>query len=139
MQIIAVIATAKVMGYSGMTSEIAETAVATTGIFYPAIAPFIGSVGTFITGSATSSSVLFGKLQTASATAISANADWLAASNATGACAGKMISPQSIAIAAAAISVTGQDSALLKSAVKYYVPFVIVMGGIVYFGQSFIH
>ncbi len=137
--IIAVIATAKVMGYSGMTSEIAETAVATTGIFYPAIAPFIGSVGTFITGSATSSSVLFGKLQTASATAISANADWLAASNATGACAGKMISPQSIAIAAAAISVTGQDSALLKSAVKYYVPFVIVMGGIVYFGQSFIH
>ena len=137
--IIAVIATAKVMGYSGMTNEIAETAVATTGIFYPAIAPFIGSVGTFITGSATSSSVLFGKLQTASAAAISANPNWLAASNATGACAGKMISPQSIAIAAAAISVTGQDSALLKSAVKYYVPFVIVMGGIVYFGQSFIH
>lgn len=137
--IIAVIATAKVMGYSGMTNEIAETAVSATGAFYPAIAPFIGSVGTFITGSATSSSVLFGKLQTASATAISANADWLAASNATGACAGKMISPQSIAIAAAAISVTGKDSELLKSAVKYYVPFVIIMGFIVYFGQTVIH
>jgi len=137
--IITVIATAKIMGYSGMTHEIAETAVNTTGIFYPAIAPFIGSVGTFITGSATSSSVLFGKLQTASASAIFANADWIAAANATGACAGKMISPQSIAIATAAISSPGHDSELLKSAVKYYISFIIVMGCVVYFGQVLIH
>jgi len=137
--IITIIATAKVMGYSGMTHEIAETAVNTTGIFYPAIAPFIGSVGTFITGSATSSSVLFGKLQTASASAIYANASWIAASNATGACAGKMISPQNIAIATAAIASNGRDSELLKSAAKYYVSFIILMGCIVYFGQIFIH
>jgi lactate permease len=134
--IITVIATAKIMGYSGMTNEIAETAVNTTGVFYPIIAPFIGSVGTFITGSATSSSVLFGKLQTASATAIYSNAIWLAASNATGACAGKMISPQSIAIATAAISVTGRDSELLKAVAKYYVFFIVFMGCIVYFGQT---
>lgn len=137
--IIAVIATAKVMGYSGMTSQIAETAVAATGTGYPAIAAFIGSIGTFITGSATSSCVLFGKLQTDAASAIGANAmveAWVAAANATGACAGKMISPQSIAIGVASIGVAGADSQLLKFAVKIYIPFIITMGLIVFFGQS---
>ena len=139
--IITVIATAKVMGYSGMTGQIAETAVAATGTMYPMIAAFIGSIGTFITGSATSSCVLFGTLQTHSAAAIGANADvqaWVAAANATGACAGKMISPQSIAIGAAAIGVAGCESRLLKFAVKVYLPFIIVMGCVVYFGQRLV-
>lgn len=140
--IITVIATAKVMGYSGMTAQIAETAVAATGTCYPLIAAFIGSVGTFITGSATSSCVLFGKLQTGAASAIGATPTvqaWVAAANATGACAGKMISPQSIAIGVAAIGAAGVESQLLKFAVKVYVPFIIIMGLIVYFGQSLLN
>lgn len=133
--IIAVIATAKVMGYSGMTSEIAATAVSTTGSFYPFIAPLIGSVGTFITGSGTSSNVLFGNLQTDAAVAIGASKTWLAAANSAGTCAGKMISPQSIAIAVGAISLKGKDSEILKAIVKVYIPFIIILGAIVYFGQ----
>ena len=61
---------------------------------------------------------------------------WVAAANATGACAGKMISPQSIAIGVASIGVAGADSQLLKFAVKIYIPFIITMGLIVFFGQS---
>ena len=136
--IIAVIATAKVMGYSGMTGQIADTAVAATGTAYPAIAAFLGSVGTYITGSATSSCVLFGKLQVIASQAIGAPETvqaWVAAANATGACAGKMISPLSIAIGSAAIGVQGADSQLLAFAVKFYIPFVIFMGAVVYFGQ----
>ncbi len=136
--IITVIATAKVMGYSGMTSTIAATAVSATGTAYPAIAAFIGSIGTFITGSATSSCVLFGKLQTDSAMAIGASPAvqaWVAAANASGACAGKMISPQSIAIGVAAIGAAGCESKLLRFAVKVYLPFIIFMGCVVYFGQ----
>ena len=139
--IITVIATAKVMGYSGMTSQMAVTAVDVAGSGYPAIAAFVGSIGTFITGSATSSCVLFGQLQTVAMQSLGANETiqaWVAASNATGACAGKMISPQSIAIGAAAIGVSGCDSQLLSFAVKIYVPFVIVMGAIVYLGQTFV-
>ncbi len=139
--IITVIATAKVMGYAGMTHEIAETAVTATGTAYPAIAAFIGSIGTFITGSATSSCVLFGKLQTDSALAIGATPAaqaWIAAANATGACAGKMISPQSIAIAVAAIGVTGVDGKLLHFAVKIYLPFIIIMGLMVFLGQAIV-
>ncbi|MBR6013119.1 MAG: lactate permease LctP family transporter [Selenomonadaceae bacterium] len=137
--IIAVIATAKVMGYSGMTNQIADTAVAATGTAYPAIAAFLGSVGTYITGSATSSCVLFGKLQVMASQAIGANETvqaWVAAANATGACAGKMISPLSIAIGSAAIGVKGADAKLLAFAVKIYIPFVIFMGAVVYFGQA---
>ena len=136
--IIAVIATAKVMGYSGMTSDIASTAVDVTGNFYPFIAPIIGSIGTFITGSGTSSNVLFGNLQTDAAKAIGANAAWLAAANSAGTCVGKMISPQSIAIAVGAISLVGKDSEILKAIIKVYVPYAIILGCIVYFGQLFI-
>ena len=139
--IIAVIATAKVMGYSGMTNQIADTAVAATGTAYPCIAAFLGSVGTYITGSATSSCVLFGKLQVMASQAIGASESaqaWVAAANATGACAGKMISPLTIAIGSAAIGVKGADAKLLAFAVKIYIPFVIFMGAVVYFGQALI-
>ncbi len=141
--IIAVIATAKVMGYSGMTNQIADTAVAVTGTAYPLIAAFLGSVGTYITGSATSSCVLFGKLQVMAmqSPAIGANETvqaWVAAANATGACAGKMISPLSIAIGSAAIGVKGADAQLLAFAIKFYIPFVIFMGAVVYLGQAIV-
>ncbi len=139
--IITVISTAKVMGYSGMTGTIAETAVAATGTGYPAIAAFIGSIGTFITGSATSSCVLFGKLQTDSAMAIGAGPAvqaWVAAANAAGACCGKMISPQNIAIGVAAIGMAGCESKLLRFAVKVYLPFIILLGCVVYFGQAWV-
>ena len=117
------------------------SAVAATGTAYPMIGAFLGSVGTYITGSATSSCVLFGKLQVMATQAIGADPTiqaWVAASNATGACAGKMISPLSIAIGSAAIGVKGADSQLLAFAVKIYIPFVIFMGAVVYFGQALI-
>lgn len=139
--IISIIATAKVMGYSGMTTTIADCTVAATGLMYPAIAAFIGSVGGFITGSATSTCILLGKLQMDAAIAIGAPQDvqvWIAAANATGACAGKLIAPQSIAIGVAAIGVTGKgsESHLLGLTMKVYLPFIVMLGLLVYFGSS---
>ena len=81
---------------------------------------------------------MFGKLQMDSALAIEADAAWVVAANATGACAGKMISPQSIAIAVAAIGAPGTDSQLLKFAVRVYLPFIVFMGLFVYLGQAFV-
>ena len=137
--IITIIATARIMGYSGMTMAIATTTVAATGTFYPFIAPVIGSVGAFITGSATSSCVLLGKLQVDSALAIGASDSvqaWIAAANASGSCVGKIISPQSIAIGAAAVGAFGVESQIMKFAVKVYLPFILIVGCVVYFGQS---
>ncbi|TYZ26886.1 L-lactate permease [Selenomonas caprae] len=138
--IISIIATAKVMGYSGMTTTIADHTVAATGVMYPAIAAFIGSVGGFITGSATSTCILLGKLQMDAAVAIGASENtqvWIAAANATGACAGKIIAPQSIAIGVAAIGVAGKgsESHLLALAMKIYLPFILLLGCLVYMGR----
>ena len=138
---ITIIATARIMGYSGMITTMATTTVEATGAFYPAISPLIGAAGSFITGSATTSGVLFGKLQADSAAVIGANElgqAWMAAANAAGACVGKIISPQSIAIGVAAVGVRGVESQIMKFAVKVFVPFVILMGGVVYFGLSFV-
>ena len=139
--IITIIATAKVMGYSGMTTTIADRTVAATGTMYPFIAAFIGSVGGFITGSATSTCILLGKLQMDAAIAIGAGTStqaWVAAANATGACAGKLIAPQSIAIGVASLGAVGvgTESKLLSITMKIYIPFILTLGCIVYFGQA---
>ena len=136
--IVTIMATAKIMSYSGMIADIASVFVFLTRGAYPLFAPFIASIGSFVTGSATSSSVLFGGLQQQTAKTLGMNELWLTASNTVGACAGKIISPQSIAIAVAAIGMPGSESHIMKKAVKFYILFVILMGLICYFGLKMI-
>ncbi|RMD02476.1 L-lactate permease [Clostridium autoethanogenum] len=131
--IIAIVALAKIMGYSGMIKSISIVLVAATGRFYPLIAPIIGALGTFVTGSDTSANVLFGGLQVEVAKSLGLNPYWLAAANTGGATAGKMISPQSIAVATAATGLVGQEGKILNSTLKFCIVYVIVLGIIAYF------
>lgn len=130
---ISVLCCAKVMGYSGMISCIATFFVTTLSSYYPLVAPLIGCIGTFVTGSGTSSSVLFGNVQLQAAQAIDANPYWLVAANSLGVSAGKMISPQSIAIGCAAVDLKGKDGEILSNIMKYAFVFLIIMAIIVYF------
>ncbi len=132
--IIAIMATAKLMGYSGMISSIAVLVVAVTGSFYPLFAPLLGSIGTFVTGSGTSASVLFGGLQLETSQALNLNQSWITASNTAGAVMAKMISPQSIAVAVAAVSLQGKESVLLKGTIKFFVLFLIIVGIVTFTG-----
>lgn len=132
--IMSVIATAKVMGYCGMIQVIADFIVNITGSFYPFVAPFLGSVGTFVTGSATSSTVLFTKLQCTAAVVLNMSPTWLVASNVVGSTAGKIISPQSIAVATAAAGIVGKESEILTGVIKYYIIFILIYGLVTYFG-----
>lgn len=93
-----VMATAKIMGYSGMISDIAAALVVVAGPFYPLISPLVGALGAFVTGSGTSTCVLFGGLQRQTAISLGLNPSWMAAANVMGAGIGKMICPQGIAI-----------------------------------------
>lgn len=136
--IMAVLATAKIMGYSGMTQSIADFIVGVTGSFYPLLAPLIGSIGTFVTGSATSSSVLFAKLQFSTASTLGMDPIWMVAANTIGSTAGKIISPQSIAVATAATAIVGKESVILIKVMKYFVLFVIIYGLVVYLGGIFL-
>lgn len=132
--IIAIMATAKLMGYSGMISSIALMFVTVTGSFYPLFAPLLGAIGTFVTGSGTSASVLFGGLQLETSVALNLNQAWITASNTAGAVMAKMISPQSIAVAVAAVSLQGKESALLKGTIKIFVLFLLIVGIVTYIG-----
>ncbi|MBQ7269424.1 MAG: L-lactate permease [Bacteroidales bacterium] len=135
--LISLIAMASIMNYSGMIAAIAGGLVAVTGSFYPFFAPLIGAIGTFVTGSDTSSNILFGKLQAGVAQGLGlegSDANWLIASNTTGATGGKMISPQSIAIATAACEMDGKDGEILLSALPYAVLYILIGGLTVYFG-----
>jgi lactate permease len=136
--VLSIIAASKVMSYSGMITVIATVLVKATGSFFPLVSPMIGMLGTFITGSDTSSNVLFGALQKEVATSIGANPYWLAASNTAGATAGKMISPQSIAVATSATGLAGYEGKILKSTAKFCVVYVIVLGLIIYFGSRLV-
>lgn len=98
----------------------------------PLFAPVIGCLGTFITGSDTSSNILFGKLQASVAGHINVSPDWLSAANTVGATGGKIISPQSIAIATSAGNQQGKEGEILKAAIPYALAYVVITGIIVY-------
>jgi lactate permease len=120
----AILTIAAVMGFaymvnnSGISNTLAA-ALANTGILFPFFAPFLGWLGVFITGSDTSSNALFGKLQSTTATSIGVDPVVTVSANVSGGVVGKMISPQSIAVAAAAGNLIGKESALFRFTVKH--------------------
>jgi lactate permease len=116
--IASVLAFAYIVNDSGITITIAQ-ALASTGILFPFFAPVLGWLGVFITGSDTSANALFGKLQAATATSIGVDPVVTVAANVSGGVVGKMISPQSIAVAAAAGHLVGRESELFRFTVKH--------------------
>jgi lactate permease len=118
LSIAAVLAFAYLMNDSGITLTIARS-LAGSGILFPFFAPLLGWLGVFITGSDTSSNALFGKLQAATATSIGVDPVVTVAANVSGGVVGKMISPHSIAIAAAAGGLVGRESELFRFTVRH--------------------
>jgi lactate permease len=126
--IASVIGFAYVANYSGMSYSYG-LAFAATGSLFVVFSPVIGGIGTFLTGSVTSSGSLFGKLQVVSAQQVGLNPILTVSANLLGACMGKLISPQSIAVAAASAGLVGRESEIFRSTFKYFLMltgFVIV-------------
>jgi len=103
---------------SGMSVTMAM-ALASTGVLFPFFSPILGWLGVFLTGSDTSSNALFCRLQHTSATSIGVDPLITVAANASGGVTGKMISPQSIAIGAAAVGLVGKEAELFRFTVKH--------------------
>jgi lactate permease len=116
--IAAVLGFAYIVNDSGITLTLAEV-LASTGILFPFFAPVLGWLGVFITGSDTSANALFSKLQYATAQSIGVDPVVTVAANVSGGVVGKMISPQSIAVAAAAGDLVGKESQLFRFTVKH--------------------
>lgn len=126
-----VMAVANVMNYSGMISAIA-LAVAAAGTVFPLLSPIIGWIGVFVTGSVVNNNTLFAGLQATTAQQIGVSQSLLVAANTAGGVAAKIVSPQSIAIAAAAVGSAGQESTITSMGFRYSVILLLLMCGWVY-------
>ncbi len=122
-----VLAFAFVTNYSGMSTTLALV-LAGTGAAFPFFSPFLGWLGVFLTGSDTSSNALFGSLQATTAHQIGVSDTLLVAANTSGGVTGKMISPQSIAVACAATSIVGKESDLFRFTLKHSLIFAAIIG-----------
>jgi L-lactate transport len=107
-----VLALAYVMNYSGATASLG-LALAATGPLFPFFGALLGWLGVFLTGSDTSANALFGNLQVVTAHSLGLDPALMAAGNSSGGVMGKMISLQSISIAAAATGMPASDEAKL--------------------------
>ena len=127
----AVLALAYVMNQSGQTITLGLWAAGAGGVF-ALLSPLIGWLGVAVTGSDTSSNALFGALQVTAAKEAGIDPTLLAAANSSGGVLGKMISPQNLAIGAAAVGMAGREGDLFRKVLKWSVLLVLIMCVLVY-------
>jgi lactate permease len=127
----AVLALAYVMNLSGQTLAIG-TWIAGAGGVLAFLSPIIGWLGTAVTGSDTSSNSLFGVLQVSAAKEAGLDPTLLASANSSGGVLGKMVSPQNLAIGAAAVGLHGQEGDLFRKVIGWSIFLLLIMCVLVY-------
>jgi lactate permease len=122
----AVLALAYVMNLSGQTITIGQW-LAGAGSAFAFLSPLLGWFGVAVTGSDTSSNALFGALQVSAANKADLSATLMAAGNSSGGVLGKMISPQNLAIGAAAVGMAGQEGDIFRKVLGWSLVLILVM------------
>jgi lactate permease len=129
--VMAVLGLAYVMNASGQTATLGTWMAGAGGVF-ALISPVLGWIGVAVTGSDTSSNSLFGALQVVAAQKVGLSTTLMAAANSSGGVLGKMISPQNLAIAAAAVGMSGREGDLFRRVFLWSLLFVAVMCVVVF-------
>ncbi|SFK76287.1 L-lactate permease [Geodermatophilus ruber] len=124
--VMAVLALAYVMNQSGQTGTLGA-ALAQTGSFFVFLSPILGWIGVAVTGSDTSANALFGALQVQTAAGAGLDPVLLAAANSSGGVLGKMVSPQNLAIAAAAVGMAGREGDLFRKVFGWSIGLLLLM------------
>jgi lactate permease len=127
----AVLALAYVMNQSGQTITLGLWAAGAGG-FFAFLSGLIGWLGVAVTGSDTSSNALFGALQVTAANDAGLSPTLLAAANSSGGVLGKMISPQNLAIGAAAVGLAGSEGDLFRKVLGWSLVLILAMCALVY-------
>jgi len=129
------------LGYTTRYSASDSTmglALASTGPLFPFFSPLLGWLGVALTGSDTSSNVLFGNLQQVGAQQIGMSPILAAASNSTGGVMGKMIDAQSIVVASVATGQHGREGEILRYVFKHSLALACLVGLLVYVQHAFL-
>lgn len=112
--LVTVLALARLMVHSGMIDLLATAAAATFGGGWPLVAPLLGALGAFVTGSGTASNILFGGFQASAAELAGVSPLLVVAAQAVGAAAGNLIAPHNIVAGAATIGLVGREGEILR-------------------------
>jgi len=129
--VMAVLALAYVMNASGQTGTLGAW-MAGAGAAFALLSPVLGWLGVAVTGSDTSSNSLFGALQVTAANQTGLNPVLMAAANSSGGVLGKMVSPQNLAIAAAAVGLSGREGDIFRKVLGWSLGFLAFMCVLVY-------
>jgi lactate permease len=126
--LLAMLVLARLMVRSGMTEVLAEAAADSTASAWPVIAPFVGVLGTFVTGSATASNVLFTDLQVATAERLGLAATTMLGAQNVGAAVGNPIAPHNIVAGGATVGLTGAEADVMRGTIVTVVGYALLGG-----------
>ena len=124
--VMAVLALAYVMNLSGQTASLGAW-LAGAGAAFAILSPILGWLGVAVTGSDTSANALFGALQVQTATQAGLDPVLMAGSNSSGGVLGKMVSPQNLAIAAAAVGLAGKEGDIFRKVIGWSLVLLALM------------
>jgi len=119
---------ATVMTDTGMTALFGSSIAVGTGHLFPLFSPFIGVLGTFITGSNTSSNILFGGLQVETAKSLGINYLTVASTQSIGGSLGSAIAPAKVLVGTAIVGLSGREREVLRLTLPYCLIIVIIVG-----------
>ena len=105
---------ARVLVHAGMVERLAEAAAASLGGAWPLAAPFVGALGTFVTGSATTSNILFTELQAGVAAGLGLSVPLVLGAQAFGAAVGNIVCPHNIVAGCATVGIAGREGAVMR-------------------------
>jgi len=135
--VMAVLGLAYVMNGSGQTTSLGVW-LAGSGGLYVILSPILGWIGVAVTGSDTSANALFGALQVQTAAKAGLDPVLLAAANSSGGVLGKMVSPQNLAIAAAAVGMAGREGDIFRKVLGWSLVLLAMMCIIVALQSTFV-
>jgi lactate permease len=129
-----IVALAYLMNYPGLNYTLGK-GVASMGVIFPLVSPFLGWVAVFLSGSDTSGNALFGNLQVVAANQLGLNPVLIAATNSSGGVMGKMISPQNIATGVSVTALKGHEGVVFARTFKHSVALTFLLGLLVVLQQ----
>jgi len=117
--IASMVSMAVIMQHAGMTDTIARGLAASVGALYPLVAPWIGALGAFMTGSNTNSNVVFGALQKRTAELLAYSVPVILAAQTAGAALGSVMAPTKVVVGASTAGMAGKEGDVMRKLLVY--------------------
>jgi lactate permease len=133
--LIAMLSLSRIMIHSGMIETLSEGAASAAGRFWPLLSPMVGVLGTFVTGSATASNILFTDFQQTVARNLGLPVLTMIGAQGFGAAVGNIICPHNIIAGGATVGLAGQEGKILGKTILACVIYS-TLGGVVAFWLS---